>query len=134
MMPLMKHSFPFGLIVLALIASGCKDGQSSAGAKQSLGSKSANGYELAAYQSGPIDDGELDLVVTGGAGKPKAVRFWVGVESESDSAKALAGEETSNNWHTHPKIPKPLPADAQFWVEIEPPSGTKFKVAFDVKR
>ena len=137
MMAVMKQflgSLSFGLIVLAVIASGCKDGPSSAGAKQVLGSKTVNGYELAAFQSGPLDDGELDLAVKGGAGKPKSVRFWVGLEGEGDSAKASAGEESPGNWHTHPKVPKPLPTGAQFWAEVEPPSGATFKVAFDVKR
>ena len=67
-------------------------------------------------------------------GKPKAVRFWVGVESGQGSVKAKAEEETPNNWHVHPEIPNPLPAGSQFWVEIEPPTGEKLKTSFDFKK
>jgi hypothetical protein len=147
-----RHSLPISLAA-ALAIVGCKDepqtgggdkgaapaatapvgGHAKAGAKQVLGNKSAGGYELKGFQSGPIEEGDLDLVITG-AGKPKAVRFWVGVESGHGSVKALAEEETPGNWHVHPEVPKPLPPDAKFWAEVEPPTGEKFKVAFDVKR
>ena len=154
-MPRMRSTLPI-VVILFVSLSGCKDdpaanpnggptppvpattpaggGHAKAGTKQSLGTKSAGGYQLEAFQSGPIEEGDVDLVVTGGPGKPKAVRFWVGAESGRGSVKALAEEETPNSWHVHPEVPKPLPPDAKFWAEIEPPTGSKVTAGFDVKR
>jgi hypothetical protein len=71
------------------------------------------------------------VVITGG--KPKAVRFWVGTDDGKGSVKAKAEEETTDNWHTHAKLPDLLPAGSKFWVEVEPPTGETFRVSFDPK-
>jgi len=104
----------------------------------SLGTTTAGGLTLAASQDNPIKaggEGAFDLKVTGypAGGKPKAVRFWVGVESGEGSTPARATEETPDNWHTHVEVPAPLPAGAKFWAEVEPASGEKFKVSFALK-
>src|SRR5687767_5289001 len=54
-----------------------------------LGTKTVGGLQLKATQDEPIKpggEGAFDLLVTGP--KPKAVRFWVGIESGEGSAKA----------------------------------------------
>ena len=99
-----------------------------------LGTQTVGALQLKAAQDEPIKpggEGAFDLSVTGG--KPKAVRCWVGLESGEGSTKVKAEEETPDNWHAHVEIPNPLPAGSKFWAEVEPPSGEKFKVSFDLK-
>ena len=99
-----------------------------------LGSKTVAGLTLKATQDEPVKaggEGAFNLAITGG--KPKAVRFWVGAGSAEGSVKAKAEEETPGNWHTHIEVPDPLPAGSQFWAEIEPATGEKFTVSFDLK-
>ena len=100
-----------------------------------LGSKQVGGLDFKAMQDGPVKaggEGAFDLVVTGG--KPKAVRFWVGTEDGKGSVKARAEEETPDNWHTHVEVPDPLPAGSKFCAEVEPATGEKFTVSFDLKQ
>ena len=104
-----------------------------------LGETTANGLKFKAIQDEPIKaggEGAFDLVITGypAGAKPKAVRFWVGTESGDGSVKAKADEESPDNWHTHVEVPKPLPAGAKFWAQVEPASGAAFKVSFDLKQ
>ncbi|MEZ0263862.1 MAG: hypothetical protein ACAI43_03975, partial [Phycisphaerae bacterium] len=101
-----------------------------------LGETTVGGLKLKAMQDEPIKaggEGAFDLLITGypAGGKPKAVRFWVGVESGDGSTKAKAEEETPDNWHTHVEVPKPIPAGSKFWAEVEPATGAKVKVSFD---
>jgi hypothetical protein len=100
-----------------------------------LGEKTVGALKLVATQDAPAKpggEGAFDVVITGG--KPKAVRFWVGVEDGKGSVKAKADEETTDNWHTHAELPNPLPAGSKFWVEVEPPTGETFRVSFDFKQ
>ncbi|HYE18722.1 MAG TPA: hypothetical protein VEA69_09775 [Tepidisphaeraceae bacterium] len=104
-----------------------------------LGETTIAGLKLKAMQDEPVKpggEGAFDLVITGypAGGKPKAVRFWVGVESGDGSTKAKAEEEKPDNWHTHVEVPKPIPAGSKFWAEVEPATGAKFKVSFDMKQ
>jgi len=99
-----------------------------------LGEQTVGGLKLVATMDEavkPGGEGAFDLVITGG--KPKAVRFWVGTEDAKGSVKAKAEEETPDNWHTHAEVPDPLPAGSKFWAEVEPPTGEKFNVSFDLK-
>ena len=101
----------------------------------SLGEETIGGLQLKAMQDGavkPGGEGAFDLNVTGP--KPKAVRFWVGVESGEGSVKARAEEESAGNWHTHVEVPDPLPPGSRFWVEVEPQQGQKQTVSFDLKQ
>ena len=111
------------------------DGKSDHPNAVAIGEKTVAGLQLKALQDAPIKpggEGAFDLRVTGG--KPKAVRFWVGLESGEGSVKAKADEETTDNWHTHVEVPDPLPPGSKFWVEIEPPQGEKQTVSFDFKQ
>jgi hypothetical protein len=100
-----------------------------------LGVKKVGALELRAAQDEPVKpggEGAFDLVITGG--KPKAVRFWVGTEDAKGSVKARAEEETPDNWHTHVEVPDPLPSGSKFHAEVEPATGAKFAVSFDLKQ
>jgi hypothetical protein len=103
-----------------------------------IGEATAGGMKFAAAREETVKEGgeaAFDLVVTGypAGGKPKAVRFWVGLESGDGSVKAKAEEETPDHWHVHVEVPKPIPAGSKFWAEVEPATGAKFKVSFDTK-
>src|SRR3712207_3116972 len=67
-----------------------------------MGEPTVSGMRLVATVGEPVKpggEGAFGLVITGG--KPKAVRFWVGVENGEGSVKAKAEEESADNWHTH---------------------------------
>ncbi|MEZ0267025.1 MAG: hypothetical protein ACAI43_20025 [Phycisphaerae bacterium] len=105
------------------------------GEKKDLGSKEVAGYTVKVTQVGDVKPGEeavFLLVVSGGAGKPKAIRAWVGVESAEGSAKTKA-EDEEKEWHAHVESPKPVPDKSQLWLEVEAADGKK-KVAFDYKK
>lgn len=156
----MKKTSIAVMLCAAALAGGCKDDNNKSGGgaptppsktvpatsasapktaehgRLPLGDKTVGSLKLVATMDEPISaagggEGAFDLVITGG--KPKAVRFWVGVESAEGSVKAKAEEETTDNWHTHAEVPKPLPAGSKFWSEVEPPTGAPFKVSFDLK-
>ena len=104
-----------------------------------LGETTVAGLKIKALQDEPVKaggEGAFDLQITGypAGQKPKAVRFWVGTESAEGSVKAKAEEEKPDNWHTHAEVPNPIPAGAKFWAEIEPATGAKFNVSFDMKK
>jgi hypothetical protein len=157
-----KNLMIAALFGVAVVAAGCKDEDKGAGKGSTPGTSSGNttpaaksdAPKAAGHNRIPLGEttvgslklvatmdeavpaagggeGAFDLVITGG--KPKAVRFWVGTEDGKDSVKAKAEEETTDNWHTHAEVPKPLPAGSKFWAEVEPPTGAPFKVSFDLK-
>ena len=147
------------LVCAALVVGGCKEdkpadkqggnapsatGAAGGGTQKdhpnqiTLGETTSNGLKFKAMQDEPIKaggEGAFDLLITGypAGAKPKAVRFWVGVESGQGSAKAKAQEESPDNWHTHVEVPNPLPAGSKFWAQVDPASGAAFKVSFDLK-
>lgn len=99
-----------------------------------LGEKTVDGIKFVATQDEPVKpggEGAFDLTITGT--KPKAVRFWVGLESAQGSRKAKADEEKPGTWHTHADVPNPLPEGSKFWAEVEPETGETVKVSFDLK-
>jgi hypothetical protein len=97
------------------------------GKRTDLGKQEINGYTVAVTQIGePKAGGELSLeiVLTGGAAKPKAVRAWYGVESAEGSTKAKA-VETEKYWDADLDLPAKLPDNSKCWIEIETPDGKK---------
>lgn len=105
-----------------------------------LGSGTIGDWSVrAARDAHPISPGgesPVDVWVTGGSGKPSAVRYWIGVQDASGSVKALASIEDpadQTHWHTHVEIPKPLPEGSKLWIEIENQSGKKIALSFDLK-
>ena len=107
--------------------------------RKPLYDRTVAGLKIKAMQDEAIKaggEGAFDLIITGypAGQKPKAVRFWVGTEAGTESAKAKAEEEKPDNWHVHVEVPDPIPAGSKFWAEVEPASGAKFKVSFDFKR
>jgi hypothetical protein len=110
-------------------------GDEHTGTKHELGTQTIGGYTVAAARFGDLKPGEesvVELEVTGGGGKPKAVRAWVGGESGEGSAKAR-GEGKGDDYDVHVEVPSTLAADAKLWVEIETEAG-KPRGSFDLKR
>jgi hypothetical protein len=104
------------------------------GEKKDLGKQQVGGFTVQVTQVGDVKPGEeavFVITVSGGTGKPKAVRGWVGVESGERSIKTKA-EDEEREWHLHHQVSKPIPANCKLWVELETSSG-KQKVAFDLK-
>lgn len=111
-----------------------KDGHGH-GPKLDLGSQSAAGMTIAATREGGVTPGgeaSFDISVTGGTGKPAAVRVWVGVQDGKGSVKSKA-EAEGDGWHAHAEVPDPLPAGSKLWIEIETASGQKHVVGFELK-
>lgn len=71
-----------------------------------------------------IENGHYNFFVKGG--EVKAVRVWVGPEDPTGLLVVKTEIENDYN-HGHLEIPKPLPADAKLWIEIENPKGETFK-------
>jgi hypothetical protein len=110
-------------------------GDEHTGTKHELGMQTIGGYNVKAARFADLKPGEeavVELEVTGGAGKPKAVRAWIGTESGEGSAKAR-GEGKEDDYDIHVEVPATLAADAKLWVEIETGDG-KPRGSFDLKR
>ena len=105
-------------------------------ARLPIGQQTVGTLTLVATMDAPVNaaggsEGAFDVVIK--PTKPKAVRFWIGTQGGEGSVKAKAEEETPDNWHTHAEVPSPLPPGSKFWVELEPQTGEKFTVSFDLK-
>jgi hypothetical protein len=111
-----------------------KEGDEHKGERKDLGEKKVGGYTARVTQFGEIKAGEeavFVIVLSGGSGKPKAVRGWVGVESGERSIKTKAEEEGAE-YHLHHQVSKPMPKDSKLWIEVETSSGRQ-KVSFEPK-
>jgi hypothetical protein len=111
-----------------------KDGHGH-GPKTELGSQTAGGMTIVAAREGDVTAGKeatFDITVTGGAGKPAAVRVWVGTQDGKGSIKGKA-EAEGDGWHAHAEVPTPIPAGSKLWVEVETAKGEKHVVGFDLK-
>jgi hypothetical protein len=97
------------------------------GPKTNLGKQELAGYTVAVTQVGVIKAGgdlSYEIVITGGTGKPKAVRAWYGVESAEGSVKTKAVEK-EKFWDADLELPAKLPEGSKCWVEIETADGKK---------
>lgn len=105
------------------------------GKPQDLGTTTVEGLKLQAFQLGGLAEKEavFEVALAKGADKPRAVRFWVGVESAEGSVKARA-EGDGTSYEAHVELPEPMPKNAQFWVEIQSAEGKRSKTAFDLKK
>ncbi|MBL8757728.1 MAG: hypothetical protein JNK35_04770 [Phycisphaerae bacterium] len=105
------------------------------GPATALGEQTAGGFTVKAVREGDVKPGgeaTFDIAVSGGAGKPAAVRLWVGTQDATGSVKAKA-EAEGDGWHAHVEVPNPLPAGAKLWVEVESAAGEKSAAGFDLK-
>jgi hypothetical protein len=100
-----------------------------------LGTATVSGFTVKVMQEGEIAEGKdaaFEISVTGGSAKPSAVRAWIGAENAQGSVKGKA-EVEGDGYHLHVEVPKPIPAAAKLWVEIEGDRGTKVVTSFALK-
>ena len=112
-----------------------KEGDEHKGEKKDLGKKEIAGYTVQVSQVGEVKAGEeavFVITLSGGGGKPKAIRGWVGVESGERSIKSKAHDE-EKEYHLHHEVSKPMPAKSMLWVEVETSAGKK-KGSFALKK
>src|SRR5687768_8236580 len=82
-------------------------GDEHTGPKHELGTQTIGGYNVKAARFGDIKPGAeaiVELKVTGGSGKPKAVRAWIGTEGGEGSAKTK-GEAEGDEYDLHIELP-----------------------------
>ena len=109
-------------------------GDEHTGPRHELGTQTIGGHSVKAARFGDLKPGAeaiVELKVTGGTGKPKAVRAWIGTEGGEGSAKTR-GEAEGDDYDLHIELPQTLPAGSKLWVEIETDAG-KPKASFDLK-
>jgi hypothetical protein len=97
------------------------------GEKKDLGKKEIAGFTVQVTQVGDVVAGKEALFIlklSGGAGKPKAIRGWVGIESGEKSIKSKA-EDEEKEWHLHHEVSKPIQAKSKLWIELETAAGKK---------
>jgi hypothetical protein len=101
-----------------------------------LGSTNIGGFSVKASRDGAVEPGgeaPVDLWITPTAGaKVGVVRAWIGTQDAKGSVKARLDLE-KDNYHNHVEVPKPLPADAKLWIEIEDEKNVKAVGSFDLK-
>lgn len=101
-----------------------------------LGNVSVGGFTVAVEQMGevkPGGEGDFHLKVTGGSGKVKAIRAWLGTEDAKGSSKATAKMEAEGSFDAELDVPDPIPADGKLWIELELDSGKKVLCSIIVK-
>ena len=97
------------------------------GEKKVLGKQTIAGYEVQVTQVGEVEPGKEAVFIvklTGGSGKPKAVRGWVGTETGKGAIKSKA-EDEKTEYHLHHEVAQPLPPKNKLWLELETATGKK---------
>lgn len=88
-------------------------------------------YDVQPMFEEEIEDGHFNIKVSGG--EVKAVRMWVGPEDASGVMVVKTEIENDYN-HGHVEVPKPVPADATLWIELETPTGELLKGSVPLKQ
>lgn len=78
----------------------------------------------------PGHEGAFDIIIGEGQPEPNALRAWIGVESGKGSAKGKLEKEPNRHYHSHVRVPDPIPAGSRYWLEVEPASGSSGKASF----
>ena len=100
-----------------------------------LGSTTIAGFTVAVSIGEKVKAGEeahVDISISGGTGKPKAVRVWIGTEDSAGSIKSLA-DPSDHGYHAHAEAPNPLPEGARLWVSIDDDKDVTHVGGFDLK-
>ena len=103
---------------------------SEAGVQTVLAPLFLDSFSVRALHIGDLSKGHFNLYVTGG--EPAVVRAWVGDENATDVVVTKADFEVDHHC-AFIEVPKPLPADARLWVELETADGTRMKGSTEVQ-
>ena len=112
-----------------------KAGHKHEGERFDLGSREIETYVVKAAQIGKITKGEgvLELKVSGLANG--TVRVWAGTKDAKGAVKAQAEYSPDHDeYEVHVEVSDSLPADAKWWIELDPTGGDKAAVSFDIKK
>lgn len=105
------------------------------GEHQDLGTTTVAGITFQASQLGKLTEAEgiFEVTLAKGSPAPKAVRLWVGNENAEGSVKTKA-DGAGPEYEMHVELPKPLPATARVWIEIQLEDGKKSKAGFALRK
>ena len=124
-------AFALSLLVTAAGAADHDHGAASSGGQVTL-----EGITIAVAVHGAITPGaeaHLDLVLSPATAAPKALRVWIGPEQGRGVSKTRVGGRGPAR-HAHVDVPKPLPAGAQLWIELEPAAGSATRAALPLPK
>lgn len=100
-----------------------------------IGNEQVGPYTVEVTQIGDhVDAGEpvtFEIVITGDADDPEAVRAWVGNEQAIGSVKGRAVDR-DEFWDADLQSPDQMPEDSRFWVEIQTSDGERHTQGFDL--
>ena len=111
------------LIVPALVVA--SPGHSAE--KHKLGRKPIGEYTVSVIVIGEVEAGghvDFDIKLIDAKTDPSALRVWIGTEDATGSTKAV-GKKGKTTYAGEVNVPKPIPAGAKLWVELDTPEGTK---------
>lgn len=99
-----------------------------------LGRKKIGDYTVSVILIGEAEAGakvKFDIKLIDANADPKALRVWIGTEDAKDDTKTalVKGEKT---YAVEVTVPKPLPAGAKIWVEVETDAG-KAKGSYEME-
>lgn len=85
-----------------------------------IGEITLNGTVFTVALESEVKEGEeVEIKLTPKGALPKGtVRGWIGAENGKGSAKSKAHDE-DGGLCVHAEAPKPIPADAKIWIEID---------------
>ncbi len=99
-----------------------------------VGEATLNGVAFTVSLIGDVHPGEeVEIKLTPKGELPAGVvRGWIGIESGKGSVKGKSHKE-EGDLCVHAEVPKPIPADAKVWVEIDV-DGNKSKVSLGLPK
>lgn len=112
-------------------------GHKHEGKRHDLGSAKAGSYDIKVVQVGHVEKGEgiLEIKVGGLEKGAATVRAWAGSEGAEGATKAKADYVADHDdFDVHVEVADPLPADAKWWIEVEPTGGEAVTASFDIER
>ncbi len=114
-----------------------KDDHAHGGDEFDLGSSKIGVWNVKVSQEGTVaagEEGHFDVILSGSADVPAAIRMWIGTADAKGSVKAKAEIEKDTQWHAHVEAPKPIADEHMLWIEIEDAKGGKESHAFKLHR
>jgi hypothetical protein len=113
------------VLFLAVSANGCS---SSTDDETPVGTVTVGAYSIAIHQEGSaVAPGATSrFVMKTASGQPASITGWIGIASGEGSVKKPAIYDAGDgDFDDDVVAPTPLPAGAQFWIEVVDPSGKK---------
>jgi hypothetical protein len=124
----MRNALSLSLaLVLGLAAIALAQHKHGENEKHKLGRKTIGDYLVSVILIGETDHDshiDFDIKLIDAKTEPKALRVWIGTEDAAGSKKGV-GTKGNTTYTGKIEVPKPMPAGAKLWVEIETDAGIK---------